>query len=173
MFSTAFPFSPFAPAEWGRNTGLSADDALLERWQCGSISYMARFVSSYLFLLMVIGSFSVPALAKETADSPGELKRLELLAQTGASTGTNQVLRLRGADARQQLLVTASFSTGALRDYTREVRYETSPTGVIQVSKTGRVTPLAEGTSTITAKSSTDVTATLRSEEHTSELQSH
>src|SRR5437867_10037074 len=101
------------------------------------------------------------ALAKETADLTAELTRLELLVPTAASTGTNQVLRLRGAEARQQLLVTASFSTGALRDYTREVRYETLPAGVIQVSKTGRVTPLAEGTATITAKSSDGLTATL------------
>src|SRR6266478_6853034 len=126
---------------------------------------MARFVSSFLFLLMVMASFSggFPALAKETAapDSPGELTRLELFAQTADSTGTNQVLHLRGADARQQLLVTANFSSGALRDYTREVSYETSPAGIIQVSKTGRVTPLAEGTATITAKSLADATATL------------
>ena len=96
----------------------------------------------------------LPALAKEApgSDSPGDLTRLELLAQTATGTGTNPVLRLRGADARQQLLVNASFSTGALRDYTREVSYQTSPAGVIQVSKTGRVTPLAEGTATVTAK---------------------
>src|SRR6185295_8535512 len=86
------------------------------------------------------------------ADSPGELTRLELLAQTATGTETNRELRLRGADARQQLLVTASFSTGALRDYTREVSYQTSPAGVIQVSKTGRITPLAEGTTTITVR---------------------
>jgi len=105
-------------------------------------------------IIALIGSFSVLALAQETAgpDSPGELTRLELIVPTAASTGTNQVLRLHGADARQQLLVTASFSTGALRDYTREVTYQTSPAGVIQVSKTGRVTPLADGTTTITAK---------------------
>src|SRR6266850_1109502 len=125
---------------------------------------MPRFISPCPFLLMVLGSLwgGSPAPAKETAgpDSPGELTRLELFAQPAASAETNQVLRLRGADARQQLLVTANFSTGALRDYTREVSYQASPAGVIQVSKTGRVTPLAEGTATITAKSS-EVTATL------------
>src|SRR2546422_272945 len=118
--------------------------------------HMARCVSSYLFLLMVIASFSggFLALAKETPgpDSSGELKGLELFVPTAAGTETNKVLRLRGADARQQLLVTASFAKGGLRDYTREVTYHTSPAGVIQVSKTGRVTPLAEGTATITAK---------------------
>jgi len=105
-------------------------------------------------IVALIGTGDLPAPAKETAgpDSVGELTRLELFAQTATGTETNRQLRLRGADARQQLLVTASFSTNALRDYTREVSYQTSPAGVIQVSKTGRVTPLAEGTTTITAK---------------------
>src|SRR5688572_10287569 len=124
---------------------------------------MTRRVSSLVFLLTLIGSLSGQVLAKETAGgaSPGESSHLELSAPIAASAETNQVLRLRGADARQQLLVTASFSTGALRDYTREVSYQTSPAGVIQVSKTGRVTPLAEGTTTITAKCAEGPTATL------------
>lgn len=114
--------------------------------------------------LVVLGSLACfPGLAEETArtDSPGELTGLELFAPTAAGTGTNQVLRLRGADARQQLIVTATFSTGAARDYTREVSYQTAPGGVVQVSKTGRVTPLSEGTTTITAKSSSGATAAL------------
>src|SRR5438876_1071647 len=121
---------------------------------------LLRLRTSVLLLVLIGG---LAALANKTAaqDSRGELTRLELFAQTAASTESNQVLRLRGADARQQLLVTASFSSGALRDYTREVSYRTSPAGVIQVSKTGRVTPLAEGTATITAKSSDGLTATL------------
>src|SRR6266478_7975680 len=126
---------------------------------------MPQFFSPFHLVLAALGCLpsSFLAVAKETAgpDSPGELKGLELFAQTAAGTETNQVLRLRGADARQQLLVTASFSTGALRDYTREVSYQTSPAGVIQVSKTGRVTPLAEGTTTITAKTSNGLTTTL------------
>ncbi len=125
---------------------------------------MPRLLWSYTFVLALMSGFSGSlAPAKETAppDSPGELTRLELVAQTATGTGSNQVLFLRGADARQQLLVTASFNTGAARDYTREVSYETSPGGVVQVSKSGRVTPLAEGTTTITAKSSSEVAATI------------
>src|SRR5689334_1225187 len=120
-----------------------------------------------LFSLLFIGSVATccfeMAMAGETAspDSPGELKQLELLVPTAASARTNQALRLHGADARQQLLVTANFSTGAVRDYTREVTYQTSPAGVVQVSKTGRVTPLAEGETTVIAKSSNGLTATL------------
>ena len=120
--------------------------------------------SRALVLMIVIGTLSggFPALATETpaADSPTQLTRLELLAPTTADPG-NQGLHLRGADARQQLLVTAALNTGALLDYTREVTYETSPGGVVQVTKSGRVTPLAEGTTLITAKSSSGVSATL------------
>ncbi len=118
-----------------------------------------------ILLIALTGNclFSSAAPARETADSKqaGELTNLELFAHTASGADTNRVLRLRGADARQQLLVTASFSTGALRDYTREVSFETSPAGVIQVSKTGRVTPLTNGTTTITAKSLDGLTATL------------
>src|SRR5438045_3753466 len=107
-------------------------------------------------IIALIGGLSggFPTSAKEgvVPDSPGELMRLELVAQSATNAPTNQVLHLRGADARQQLLVNAIFSKGELRDYTREVSYQTSPAGIIQVSKTGRVTPLAEGTATITAK---------------------
>src|SRR5262249_6245995 len=115
---------------------------------------MPSLVSPSVFLFMVLAGFSggFQAPAKETADPPGELTRLELFGPTVSSNGSNQVLHVRGADARQQLLVTANFSTGALRDYTREVSYQTSPGAVVQVSKSGRVTPLAEGTATITAK---------------------
>ena len=114
--------------------------------------------------ISLIGGFGcLSGLTEEMRrlDPPGELTHLELFVPTAASPETNRVLHLRGADARQQLLVTASFSAGGLRDYTREVSYQTSPAGVVQVSKTGRVTPLADGTATITAKLSDGSTATL------------
>src|SRR3954463_15737722 len=95
-----------------------------------AFSHMPQFFSPFHLVLAALSCFpsSFLALAKETEgpDSPGELKHLELLVPTAASAGTNQVLRLHGADARQQLLVTANFSTGAVRDYTREVTYQAS-----------------------------------------------
>jgi hypothetical protein len=141
------------------------DDPLLKFQECRSFLQMPRFFTPLFFVSVGVCCYlnGVPAIAGETAgpDSPGELKHLELLVPTAASAGTNQVLRLHGADARQQLLVTANFSTGAVRDYTREVSYQASPAGIVQVSKTGRVTPLAEGQTTVTAKSSNGLTATL------------
>jgi hypothetical protein len=75
------------------------------------------------------------------------------------ATGTPQ-LTLRGKDAHQQLLVTGKLSDGALRDFTHQARYTTTPAGIVQVDAGGVVTPLADGAVTITAETE-GVTATL------------
>ena len=61
-------------------------------------------------------------------------------------------LRLRGSDARRQLLVTAKFADGSVRDYSRRVKYEVKPGGIVSVDAAGFVTPLRDGTTTITAQ---------------------
>jgi hypothetical protein len=48
----------------------------------------------------------------------------------------------------------------ALRDYTRQVNLRNFP-GIVRVDKTGVVTPVADGTATITARSPEGMTATL------------
>ncbi len=60
-------------------------------------------------------------------------------------------LTLRGKDARQQLLVTAKLGDGALRDFTHKASYAASPAGIVKVDSDGVVTPLADGTATVTA----------------------
>ncbi len=76
-------------------------------------------------------------------------------------TGPDESLRLRGGDARQQVLVTAKFANGVERDYTRQVVFRVSPATVAQVDTNGLVTPLADGLATITAKSKEGLTATM------------
>ncbi len=62
-------------------------------------------------------------------------------------------IHLTDPDASQQLLVTLKEEqTGSQRDVTREVKYEIIPAGVAQVSSTGFVTPLSNGSATITAR---------------------
>src|SRR5436190_13890894 len=108
------------------------------------------------------------ALAKETTATnansfakPSNLQiRVPSLSQnSGQKTG--EPLHLRGADARQQLLVTARSESGALRDYTRQVSYKVSPAGIVRIDANGLVTPLADGEATITAKSPEGLTAAL------------
>ena len=104
-----------------------------------------KFPVVALVALMMPGDQSVAA--KETAGTDPSLKPTALIFQlpTGTEENSSPALRLRGADARQQLLVGAQFSSGALRDETRKVTYEASPADVVRVSETGLVTPLRDG----------------------------
>src|SRR5260370_19431595 len=106
-------------------------------------------------LLLTLGAAN-PAGAKETAGSvlPGKLTSLKIHFQSSGEDQTVETLRLRGHDARQQLLTTAKFDGGAVRDFTRQVAYETSPAGIVQVSKTGPRTPLSDGPATTVAQDS-------------------
>jgi hypothetical protein len=75
--------------------------------------------------------------------------------------GTNLTI-LKGADARQQLLVTYVHESGAEHDVTRGVQYEVSPTNIVSVGTRGLVTPMADGVATVTAKSTNGLTASVR-----------
>ncbi|HTH50176.1 MAG TPA: DUF1549 domain-containing protein [Candidatus Limnocylindria bacterium] len=66
---------------------------------------------------------------------------------------TNLVLHTK--DARQQLLATTS---GDL-DLTREVTWSAEPAGVVSIDKSGRATPVADGSAVITAQSKEGLTA--------------
>jgi hypothetical protein len=88
---------------------------------------------------------------------PGQLTALELSA--GVTPGQ---FVLRGADARQQVVVTGKYSTGQHRDLTHKVLYELSPAGIAQVDDTGLVTPLGDGEATLTAKAEGGISATIQ-----------
>ena len=64
-------------------------------------------------------------------------------------------------DARQQLVVTGQLTGGQLRDLTHYVTYEVAPVGVVEVDKTGLVSPVADGRTTITARPQNGPAATL------------
>ena len=113
-------------------------------------------------LIVFVFCFASTSQAAESSErkQPGKLTSLQLHVQTPSENEPAQTLHLRGADARQQLLVTVKFDTGEVRDFTRKVSYETSPSGIVQIDKTGRATPVADGTATITAKSKDGLLAT-------------
>ncbi|MHB8521786.1 MAG: DUF1549 domain-containing protein [Limisphaerales bacterium] len=113
--------------------------------------------------VLVLLCGATAASPKETAGSvdPGRLVGLQIQYGPVRDVSARPELRLRGADTRQQLLVTGQFSTGALRDFTRQVRYQVAPAGVVRVDATGWVTPLADGRTTITANSKDGLTTAL------------
>ncbi len=66
---------------------------------------------------------------------------------------------LVGRDARLQLLVSGELADGSIRDWTQEVTYSAEPAGIVQISPDALVTPLANGSVTVTARSENGITA--------------
>jgi len=59
---------------------------------------------------------------------------------------------IRGRDSRQQIFVTGTYSSGQLHDHTRKVVYSSQPDGIVKIDANGMITPMADGTTTVTAK---------------------
>ena len=89
---------------------------------------------------------------------PGQLT--EVVVESGREI--EGVFTLNGQDARQQLVVTGKYATGQLRDLTSKVSYEIAPAGIVSVSASGYVTPMADGSATITARSAAGPAGTLQ-----------
>jgi len=60
-------------------------------------------------------------------------------------------LQLQGRDARCQLLLTSTPTSGTQLDLTRQARFECEPAGIVAIDAMGLVTPIAPGSATITA----------------------
>src|SRR6266516_6687432 len=124
-------------------------------------SFVIRHSGARLIPLVLLLVASAVTKAASSTETPGNPVKLEFQPLPSADKATPPVLRLRGKEARQQLLVTAKFDSGAVRDYTRYVSYSVSPPDVVRVDKAGRITPLGNGTATVTAKEEDGLTATL------------
>jgi hypothetical protein len=96
-----------------------------------------------------------PAGAEESAPavSFGKVKTVEIEPLFSAANNSTAGLRLRGQDARQQLLVTARHATGHVSDYTHKVTYQATPEGIVSVNANGLVTALSDGSAKIIARS--------------------
>jgi hypothetical protein len=115
-------------------------------------------------MLLTLGllHLAVSTFAKETdTQSPGKLIALSIHFQTDADAKADAALKLKGRDAKQQLLVTARFDSGALRDFSRQVTYSATPATIIKVDKAGLVIPLSDGSATLTAKTSDGLSTSL------------
>ena len=82
---------------------------------------------------------------------PGNPVALQL--QTAGATERSQTepALLVGPDASLQLVATLRYNSGQLRDLTRSVTYRAEPAGIVEISSTGRVLPLADGKAKLTA----------------------
>src|SRR5262249_53190147 len=60
-------------------------------------------------------------------------------------------ITLKGGDDAQQLVLTAALAGGRLQDLTADVKYEVGDPKVARVTSTGRVVPLQNGATEVTA----------------------
>lgn len=77
---------------------------------------------------------------------PGVLQSISL--ETGREADGFVVVS--GRDASQQILVTAHYDSGQVRDATRDAEFKLNPAGVIAIDDTGYASPIAEGETTLT-----------------------
>ncbi|MEW6302082.1 MAG: DUF1549 domain-containing protein [Verrucomicrobiota bacterium] len=112
---------------------------------------------AFTLVCLLVLSLAAPIQAKESA-KPAKPVSLQLHVRTD---GEAAPIVLRGADARRQLLATAAYADGAMRDYTRKVTYKVSPARVVAVNQDGVVTPLGNGSATITARSPDGLSASI------------
>ena len=106
-------------------------------------------------LVMVIDVSAAPK--PKGLGEPGTLVSLKI--EPSLEKGT---ILVRGKDARQQLFVTGTYSSGQLRDHTRTVKYTVAPAGVLTVDQTGMVKPLADGEAVLTVTGAGGKTANLK-----------
>ena len=117
---------------------------------------------NFLSALCIGGALLACASARAKDAAVAEtVKAVALRLHARTAEGTNESLRLQGPDARQQLLATARLESGALRDFTRRVRFESAPAGVVRVEKDGVLVPLGNGTATVSAKTDDGLAAAL------------
>ncbi len=118
---------------------------------------MSTICSRGLALALIL---SLPALSDAAAPKglgdPGQLTGIRIEPNIESKGVT-----LRGRDARQQLFVTGTYSTGQLRDHTRTVKFTSEPAGIVNIDATGSMTPVADGQVTIKATSSGNLVAEL------------
>ncbi|QDS96507.1 Bacterial Ig-like domain (group 2) [Roseimaritima multifibrata] len=97
-----------------------------------------KMIRSAIYTLAMAFAYSASLL------SAADLLRIE----NGEAQGATQLI---GEDARLQLIVSRTQANGIVADWTRNVRYDATPAGLVSIDATGMVTPLADGNVTITA----------------------
>ncbi len=101
------------------------------------------------------GASAAPQVKTPGLGDPGRLTRLVI--ETGARPAV-----LVGRHARRQLVVTGHYASGQLRDLTRQVVYDTVPSGIVSVDATGYVTPQGDGDVVVRARTAGGVTGEVK-----------
>src|SRR5262245_41411900 len=108
------------------------------------------FAAVFLTAANLFAAAPVNTTKKETPR--GEPAPLPAPAEAKSLAVYPQTLSLSGIDAASQLLITATLNKGGLQDLSADVQYETVPNGIVRVTSTGRVLPIANGKVELTAR---------------------
>ncbi|MCH2694437.1 MAG: DUF1553 domain-containing protein [Acidobacteriia bacterium] len=111
-------------------------------------------------LLRVAGMVLVPltvfagesTLQPDTAPDGNQLKKLTIETIHLNSENPDKGFVLHGRESRLQLLVTGLMDNGKLADYTRQVKYQSVPAGLIKIDENGYITPFLNGVVKIIVK---------------------
>ncbi|MSO21763.1 MAG: DUF1553 domain-containing protein [Acidobacteria bacterium] len=129
--------------------------AIVRRPTVLQVAGLAWFAS-----VLLAASAGAETTQSRTAAVADELTQLTIeISRTNSRDPEAGMLSI-GSEARRQLVVTGRLRDGRLLDYTRLVKYESAPKGLVAVDETGLVTPLANGAVRITAKAPQGLTFT-------------
>jgi hypothetical protein len=103
-------------------------------------------------LLCCAGPLTAGDLYADQGAAPAGGAPLPRPADVQALAAHPAAVALRGADDARQLVLTATLAEGRLVDLTGDVAYEVADPKVARVTSAGRVVPLANGSTTVTAR---------------------
>jgi hypothetical protein len=102
----------------------------------------------------LIACITSPALAQNEANqkSPSDAVKLPAPAEVKELQAFPTKFQLVGEDDARQIVLSGVLQNGALQDLTGDAQYEVADSKIVRVTSAGRVMPLANGTTTITAR---------------------
>ena len=102
----------------------------------------------------LIACVTSPALAQNEANqkSPSDAIKLPAPAEVKELQAFPTMFQLVGEDDARQIVLSGVLKNGALQDLTGDAQYEVADSKIVRVTSAGRVMPLANGTTTITAR---------------------
>src|SRR5207247_10292552 len=88
----------------------------------------------------------------KTKQSPKSEITLPSPAEVQSLTVQPTTITLVGADESRQLILAGNLAAGRLQDLSGDIKYEVADSKIVRVTSAGRVIPLANGATTITAR---------------------
>jgi hypothetical protein len=113
---------------------------------------LLRWPTLAVALALLAGRAPAADLYAEKAPSSVPVAALPKAADVKALAARPDKLALRGLDDASQVILTATLSGGRLVDLTHDAKYASADEKVARVTETGRIVPVGNGSTKVTAK---------------------